>query len=152
MIQLKIFCKFTGSGILAAFLLSAQTEAAPQTWDLATGGSSYDKVNATGHAVTGSNAVFEIISGEDYPTPFWDSNNAWPDIFTTGSDTLATIFGSITGAGISWDDSKAVVAGQASFTISGNSLNWSAVPEPTGALVALLMDAGMWIWTQPRVA
>jgi hypothetical protein len=40
----------------------------------------------------------------------------------------------------------------AAFLFSGNSLNSSAVPEPTGALVALLMDAGMWIWTHPRVA
>ncbi len=118
-------------------------------WDVVSD-SSYDKIDAAGQEVTGSNAVFQVVSGQAYTTPFWDSNRTWTDIFTTGSGSLASVFGSITGTGIRWDGSKGVVAGQGSFTISGNSLNWSAVPEPTSALAGLLLGAGLLARRRPQ--
>ncbi|MEI6606294.1 MAG: hypothetical protein WCP35_13365, partial [Verrucomicrobiota bacterium] len=53
----------------------------------------------------------------------------------------ASIFTSFDGTnGI---DSTGHVAGQGYYTTSGNSLTWSAVPEPSSTLAGLLLAAGL---------
>ncbi len=116
------------------------------SWDLAgtlsgTGDNkgSYDKVVTTG-ATTGSDAIFNVVLGTgSFADPFWNSDHNWTDIFTTGatSATLDTIFTTV--------NSSANAATQGAFTFTGgtNTLNWSAVPEPTSALAGLLLAAGL---------
>ncbi len=111
------------------------------SWDVASA-TSYDKVVVSGTA-TGSGAFDIVNTVGGYATGFWDADKTWSGIFTTGSGDLASVFGSITGTGISWDGSKGVVAGQGSFSFSGNNLNWTAVPEPTSAFAGLLLSAGL---------
>ena len=107
----------------------------------------YDKVVASG-AVTGSSAVFKIVlAGNAYSDAFWNSNKSWTDIFSmgSGSSTLASIFSTINGNGITWNSltGRGDVPGQGYFTLSSNTLNWTAVPEPSGILSAVLVGAGL---------
>jgi hypothetical protein len=139
----KMFFKLAGSGVLGAFLLGGRAEAVPRTWD---GGADVASGTASGTA-----AAFSVVNADAFDTAFWDANKAWTDIFTTGTGTLADIFGSITGTGITWDGSKGVVSNQGSFAISGNTLSWTAVPEPSSALAGLLLGAGLWTRRRPRV-
>ena len=37
----------------------------------------------------------------------------------------------------------ALVTGQGQFSFTSNTLNWTAVPEPTSALAGLLITAGL---------
>ena len=106
----------------------------------------YDQVIAAG-AVTkdgGTGAIFKIVLGgtDAFTDAFWNTSKSWSNIFSTGSgsDSLATIFTSFDGSDIT---NSGVVAGQGQFTFSGNTLNWSAVPEPSSALAGLLVAAGL---------
>ncbi len=96
--------------------------------------------------IGGSGAVFKIVLGSnDFDDAFWDTNKTWNNLFTgDGADhTLASIFSSFSGTGIS---STGVVDGQGQFAFSGTStLHWTftAVPEPTSALAGLLLAAGL---------
>lgn len=66
-------------------------------------------------------------------------------IFTTNGTTAvsnwATAFGSSVSVVNSSFTSISPVGG--SFTLSGNTLSWTAVPEPTSALAGLLIGAGL---------
>ena len=95
--------------------------------------------------LTGSRAIFKILLGptDDFGQSFWDTNKQWENIFSVadGSD-LATIFN----GGFAGDpviSQTGVVAGQGHFAFSGSTLIWSVVPEPSGAVVALLMMGGL---------
>ena len=114
-----------------------------------TGG--YDAVNIAG-SLTGSDAAFKVLLHDDsFTNPFWDTDQSWSDIFKANADgsgsafDIASLFSSITGDGIVWDSgtSRGNVAGQGYFSLSGTSLNWTAVPEPTSALAGLLLTAGI---------
>jgi autotransporter-associated beta strand protein len=100
----------------------------------------YDKVVANG-SVTGS-SVFTIALGTNaFTHAFWDTNKTWTDIFTgTGSFDLSSIFTTFGGAGVA---SNGLVTGQGQFSFTSNTLNWTAVPEPTSALAGLLITAGL---------
>ena len=93
--------------------------------------------------LAGEDAVFRVLlpTGDSYTEPFWDTNKVWTNIFNVASGAnLANIFsgGYAGNGGIT---STGVVDGQGYFTLSGNTLTWTAVPEPTGALVGLLLAA-----------
>jgi hypothetical protein len=45
--------------------------------------------------------------------------------------------------GISSVASNGLVTGQGQFSYSGNTLSWTAIPELSNALVALLLSAGL---------
>jgi autotransporter-associated beta strand protein len=101
----------------------------------------YDKVVASG-AVTGS-STFSISSlGNSFTEAFWDTNKSWSDIFTAGlgSQPLQSIFSTFSGTNVS---TTGLVTNQGQFSFSGNTLNWTAVPEPSSALAGLLVAAGM---------
>ncbi len=119
------------------------------SWDLATPATSetvlnqgsYDKIAAA--SLSGSGAFFKIIlnGSNNFGQAFWDAPHTWTDVFTTSSgDTLAQIFTGGFGGSV---PANGIVPGQGSFTTSGNSLSWSAVPEPSGALGGLLLAAGL---------
>jgi autotransporter-associated beta strand protein len=101
----------------------------------------YDKVVANG-AVTGTSVFTIALLGADaFTDAFWDTNKSWSDIFTgTGSFDLSTLFTTFGGTGVS---SAGLVSGQGQFSFTSNTLNWTAVPEPTSAIAGLLLTAGL---------
>ncbi|MEO8616469.1 MAG: autotransporter-associated beta strand repeat-containing protein [Luteolibacter sp.] len=109
---------------------------------------SYDKVvlNGAANSLTGSGAVFKVVlgSGKAFNDAFWDTDKTWNNVFSgTGIATsLSSIFSTFNADGS--DLAAGVVTGQGTFTFSGgNTVNWTAVPEPTTALVGLLITAGL---------
>ena len=176
MIQLQIFCKFRGPGVLAAFLLSGQTEAATQTWDgkeKADANWTASKNWNTNVPVTGDSLIFSgeksldnnnnITAGTEFASITFASGGGTGS-FVLGGNSI-NLTGNVTNINsnlllinlpliLSATQVFNAVSGNLAVggVISGNSLNWSAVPEPTGALVGLLIGAGMWIRRQPRVA
>lgn len=97
----------------------------------------YDKVLGNGSG----GGIFQVVLGSNlFTSPFWNSNKTWTDIFS-GTDPVFTLFGG--GDGVSSVASDGLVAGQGFFTHSGGTLSWTAVPEPSGALVAVLLGAGL---------
>jgi fibronectin-binding autotransporter adhesin len=108
-------------------------------------GVAYDGINTT--ALTGTGAIFKIIltGTQDFSDAFWLQTRTWTDIFKSadGSTTL-TDWASVFSGGFQYSDNSTTIAptvGQ--FTISGNSLTWSAVPEPTNALAGLLAASAL---------
>ena len=114
-------------------------------WDIVDGTGAdlgtYDKVAATG-LLGGSGAFFNIINSGGFTTSFWDANKSWTDIFTVppGSTALDVIFAGGFGGSV---PANGIVAGEGSFAFTGNTLNWTAVPEPTTALAGLLIMGGL---------
>jgi len=121
-------------------------------WELAatpaeTGrGTSYDAVNVAG-TLGGSSAIFRVVldGAQDFSASFWDTNRTWTDIFKTadaGSNVdIASVF-----SGLQYYNSTGDLgtpSSQGHFTISGSSLTWSAVPEPTSALAGILLGSGL---------
>ena len=115
---------------------------------IGTRGIDYDAVNTASLATTGTGAIFRVVlnAGQDFSEGFWNSDRTWADIFenTTGTDLdIASIFG----GGVQYYNASGavttVLAEQGSFSFSGNELRWSAVPEPTSALVGLLIGSGL---------
>jgi len=106
----------------------------------------YGQVSAAG-TVTGASAFKVVLGTNSFTDAFWDTNKTWTNIFTGAgvtSGTLASLFGT------TFDPSSGVastghVAGQGYFTFTptGNTLTWTAVPEPTSALAGLLLGAGL---------
>lgn len=102
----------------------------------------YDKVVANG-AVTGATMLTVVLGNTGYGNAFWDTNKSWTNIFTTtggGTFNLSTLFSSFGGTDV---QPSGIVPGQGYFSTSGNTLNWTAVPEPTSALVGVLLGVGL---------
>jgi hypothetical protein len=101
----------------------------------------YDRVIATGN-FTGSNAVFQVVLlGNSFTDAFWDAPKTWGNVFTAANlFDLGSIFTSYSGSGV---NSDGTVTDEGHFTLSGSNLTWTAVPEPTGAISALLLAVGM---------
>ena len=104
----------------------------------------YDQIVISGGILSGSGANFLISLGvgDSFGDPFWETNKSWSNVFSgSGSSDLASIFsGGFQGAGVS---TTGIVAGQGQFTFSGNSLNWSAVPEPSNTIIGVLLGLGL---------
>ena len=108
----------------------------------------YGQVVADG-AVTGA-AVFKVVLGSNaFADAFWDTNKTWTNVFTgsgvsvAAGETPATLQSLFTSFHVNGLASNAV-AGRGSFAFNGsNTLTWTAVPEPSTALAALLLGAGL---------
>jgi autotransporter-associated beta strand protein len=115
-----------------------------------TRGLGYDAVDVTGSLTATSGAIFQVVIGDsNFSDAFWNTPRTWSDIFTNGSSAIsnwATIFN---GTMQFLNTSGATVSptGEGSFSLSGNTLSWAPqiafVPEPTSALVGLLIGAGL---------
>jgi len=112
--------------------------------DTGTRGTSYDAVNVTGTLNISSGTVFKVIQNgtTNFTTTFWDTNQAWTNIFSYGTlaggwaaDTPVAVYNT---AGALLD-----VSGQGYFTVSGTTLNWTAVPELSNLLVGGLLGVGL---------
>ncbi len=115
-------------------------------WDLDTAagntrGVAYDAINTT--AVTGSGATFKIMltGTQNFSDTYWQTSHVWTDIFknATGTADLENWAGTFSGFSYSYaSGSTAAPVGFGSFSLSGNTLAWSAVPEPGNVLAGLL--------------
>jgi len=115
---------------------------------IGTRGSNYDAVNAASLATTGTEAIFRVVLNADqnFDEAFWNADRTWSNIFTNlaGTDSL-NIEDIFSGTVQYWNSTGEIANanGTRSFSISGTSLTWSAVPEPTSALAGLLLTAGL---------
>ena len=129
----------TGSGSIFEWKLAATPAETGR-------GTSYDAVNVAG-TLGGSGAIFRVVldGAQNFSESFWDSNRTWTDIFMTAdagsSVTFASNFSSV--QYYNSTGSLGPPTSQGAFTISGSSLTWTAVPEPTTALAGILLGAGM---------
>ena len=107
-------------------------------------GVAYGGLNTS--AVAGGGAVFKIVltGTQSFTDAFWDTNRTWTDIFTkTGtSDVISNWSSAFSSFQFSYDGQTVAPSSQGYFTLSGSTLTWTAVPEPTGALAGLLLAAG----------
>ncbi|MEO5714866.1 MAG: autotransporter-associated beta strand repeat-containing protein [Luteolibacter sp.] len=105
----------------------------------------FDQVVATGsdrNLTIDSSAIFRVVlgGGVSPEDAFWNTPNTthqWENIFTGFTSVVGSFSNSnleVVGSGLS---------GVGSFTITGTSLTWSAVPEPTSAFAGLLIGAGL---------
>ena len=114
-------------------------------WDLATADTEtgFDTVTGTTGGTFSAAGEFRVVTDLDFSsTPFWSDQQQWNSIFnsfgtTTGWSSLAAASVYST-AGVLRD-----VSTYGSFTITGSTLTWSAVPEPGGTLAGLLLGIGL---------
>jgi len=104
-------------------------------------GTAYDGVDTA--AITGSDAIFKIMltGNQDFTDSFWNQNREWTDIFKSadGSTNLsdwAAVFGG--GFQYAYNGQSVAPTSSGSFSVTGNTLTWSAVPEPSNLLAGLL--------------
>ena len=104
-------------------------------------GSAYDGETVNGD-LGGAAAVFKIVlgAGESFSNSFWGSNRSWSNIFSTTNSNWASIFTSMEYSAVGGAPDLVT---QGSFTLTGSTLTWSAVPEPGSALAGLLLAAGL---------
>lgn len=128
------------SSIFAWDLNATATDPGAETANAGT----YDQVNVTGD-LGGSGAVFKVVLGANaFADAFWETGKSWSDVFTVNgtANDLATIFTTV-----QWfegtTDMTASTATRGAFTVTGSTLTWSPVPEPTSALAGLLIGAGL---------
>lgn len=114
------------------------------TADNGVAGTDYDAVTVTGTLNIASDAVFKVIqnAGADFSDAFWTSNQNWSNIFnvtgsvTSGwSNTLVSVYNT--------SNALQDVSTYGSFTVTGSTLTWTAVPEPTSALAGILLGFGL---------
>lgn len=114
---------------------------------LGTRGAQYDAVDTASLLNTGADATFRVVLNgtQNFSEAFWNTDRSWADIFHNGVESLN--IASIFGTNIEYYNSAGLVSNGngtgRSFTISGTTLSWSAVPEPSAALAGLLIGAGL---------
>ncbi len=123
------------------------------------GAGGYDGVNVSG-AVTGksptADAIFKVVLlAGSYGDGFWSVNRQWDSIFTNLDGTTPKANWTAAFGGIQWYAGAANATGgiltppghfsfsPATGSATGNTLYWTAVPEPTGAVAGLLIGAGL---------
>ncbi len=117
------------------------------SWDINAAGTSYDKLISPslvdGDAAGG--AVLRIVAADPaFTNTFWDTNRTWTDIFTTDGSTAIANWASIfTAVSVVNSSFNPITPVDGSFSVSGNTLTWTAVPEPSSALAGLLIAAGL---------
>jgi fibronectin-binding autotransporter adhesin len=128
-------------GSIFEWNLTANTEST-----IGTRGINYDAVNTAALATSGSGAILRVVlnGSQDFSESFWIANRTWTDIFTDVAGTTAQNIASIFGGGVqTYNSSGIATPAQGAFAISGTSLTWTAVPEPSGMLAGLLLGAGL---------
>jgi autotransporter-associated beta strand protein len=113
-------------------------------WDL--GGEStttgFDTVTVSSGTLTGS-GEFRVVTDLDFgaASGFWNQQRVWTTIFS-GSGTLS---GWLEQAATVYDTQGVArnTSSFGSFTISGTTLTWNAVPEPSNLLIGALIGFGI---------
>jgi fibronectin-binding autotransporter adhesin len=124
-----------------------------QTWDhdnnigtaeITARGSAYDAVNINGGLTINADAIFKVIMniGVDFNNVFWTANQTWSNIFNQ-TGTLTSGWNNIAVSVYNTSNVLQDVSSYGSFTMTGATLSWQAIPEPTTALAGLLLAAGL---------
>jgi fibronectin-binding autotransporter adhesin len=106
-------------------------------WDLTTATNTYDKVTVADQLNITTGAKFNVVSSTAFTDTFWDTAHTWSDIFGSLNIDNFTV------ANFLYSGSATAPTAEGYFTVSGSSLTWTAVPEPTSALAGLLLTAGL---------
>lgn len=144
-------------GVLTVSGTTTQESGSIFAWELDTAqsnpttnrGVAYDGINTT--SLSGSGAIFKILltGTQDFSNTFWGQTRTWTDIFKSADGiTNLSDWASVFSGGFQYSYNGKTVAptGAGSFALSGNSLTWSAVsavPEPSSALVGLLVAGAL---------
>jgi autotransporter-associated beta strand protein len=110
-------------------------------------GTGYDGVDVTGTLAVDSTSIFRVVLGSGVTSDtFWQSTQTWENIFgggfaLSGSGFNNSLLEIVNTSGGAYDLSTLSPGYQ--FTVSGTSLTWSAVPEPSSALIGMLVTAGL---------
>ncbi len=127
--------------------INSPSGADPGQDTVASNAGSYDKVINNNATKMSGSAVFNVILGTDrsFTDGFWNTDKKWDNVFSGSgvATNLSSIFSSF-----SLNDTILVgglVPGEGTFGYgaTGSTLTWTAVPEPTSALVSLLIGAGL---------
>lgn len=121
-------------------------------WDINTEnntrGAGYDALNTV--ALAGTGAIFKVVlhGTQDFSDAFWNGPQIWTDIFKTADgganlNNWASVFSG--GFEFSYNGKTLAPTSEGSFSLTGNSLEWSAVPETSNAVVGLLLAGGLWM-------
>ena len=118
------------------------------SWDINATGTSYDKLVSASLVDGGSagGSVLRVVAADaTFANTFWSTAHTWTDIFTTNGSTpianWANLFTTVSLVNSSFTPITPPVSG--SFVVSGNTLTWTAVPEPSSALAGLLLGTGL---------
>jgi hypothetical protein len=118
-------------------------------WDIAanstTGrGTNYDGVNVTGNLTVTAGATFRVIqnAGADFADSFWDTNKSFGDIFSVSGST-SSAWSNTAVAVYNTSNVLQDVTTRGSFSVTGSTLNWTAVPEASNLLIGGLLGLGL---------
>ena len=138
------------SGAIFEWDINANLDGDGAGIDDGTAGTDFDKVTVTGNLSGASGAIFRVVFGTTAKAGIADSGNAfWNTAGGSQVWNMATLFGKAFTSGQfttvqTYDSTGAYdVSAMGSFTITGTSLTWTAVPEPTSAVAGLLLGAGL---------
>lgn len=117
------------------------------TTDNGARGVDFDAVDVTGNLTVSAAAIFKVIvgSGVNFASEdgFWARNQQWSNIFNV-TGTGGTLGWSNTAVAVyNTSNELQTVGSYGGFTITGTTLSWTAVPEPTSALAGLLVAGGL---------
>lgn len=117
-------------------------------WDLNASSTStgFDTVSSAGTiAVSTTDSVFKVIFGTTALADVQNTSNAfWNTPYGTQTWNMIDIFGQAFSSGAFQSvQTSNDVSTYGSFTITGSTLTWTAVPEPTTALAGLLLTFGL---------
>jgi T5SS/PEP-CTERM-associated repeat protein len=111
-------------------------------------GTNYDAVDVGGTISGSGDAVFKIVlpASTTFADSFWAHDRSWSDIFSGGDASVGNwtdFFGPLAFFNSTGEIDSPIAATQGSFTLSGATLSWQAIPEPSTALAGLLLAAGL---------
>jgi fibronectin-binding autotransporter adhesin len=120
------------------------------SWDINSNGTSYDKLvttNVLGGVAAGDSVFRIVVADTAFSNGFWAEDQSWNNIFTTDGNAAnaisgwSNVFGNTVSVVDSNFDSFTPMAG--TFSISGSTLTWTAVPEPSSAFLGTLLAFGL---------
>lgn len=116
------------------------------SWDVSSNGATYDKLVSASLVDGGSigGSTFRVVAPSGgFSDPFWAMTQTWTDIFTNVGSTAIANWAAIFNIELVDNNLAAFTPMNGGFTASGNTLTWTAVPEPTSALAGLLIVSGL---------
>ena len=110
-------------------------------WDITTASNTADSVSVGGTLSITSGAIFKVVSSTAFTDAFWNTTRDW-NVF--GGKVFDAFTLQFLANGISQNAGDFAAEGNFTFTNSGQTLTWTAVPEPaSAALTGLLLTAGI---------
>jgi autotransporter-associated beta strand protein len=117
------------------------------SWDINNNGTAYDKVvgPSLSGELTEGDAIFRIVVEDSgFTNGFWATDQTWTDIFMVdGTNPIANWADLFSVAVVDSDLDPLSTDSFGTFSVDGNTLTWTAIPEPTTALGGLLLGAGL---------